>query len=93
MARRSALAAREISRRRDYPKWIIVDTRTGRTLGDLDSPVLSPNSTRFATTADGWDNCSEANGPLVEVWRMTDSLPVREWHLQPFDCAHVPPLP
>ena len=67
----------------------VLADRYGITRQEMDAYALESHR----RAAESWDNCSEANGPLVEVWRMTDSLPVREWQLKPYACANAPPEP
>jgi hypothetical protein len=71
-----------------YPSWIVVNDSTGQRVENVYQPVLSPDSRRFAGTAEGWDNCSEGDGPALEIWRVTDSVPVREFRWRPGDCRH-----
>lgn len=67
--------------------FILVNAQTGRRVEASDEPVLSPDGMRFATAAEpDWNNCSERNHPSLDIWRLTDSVPVREWRLDPFDC-------
>jgi len=67
------------------PEYIFLNPRTGREVVAADRPVFSRDSTRFVTASDSWDNCTELD-PRLEVWRMTDSVPVREWQLHPWNC-------
>jgi hypothetical protein len=73
------------------PSWLFVNERTGHTAVAIDQPVVSPDSTRFATAAQpDWNNCCERDQPSLDVWRFTDTLPVLEWRLDPWDCRrHV----
>ena len=69
------------------PSWLFVNERTGHTALAIDEPVVSPDSARFVTAAQpDWNNCSERDHPSLDVWRFTDSLPVLEWRLDPWDC-------
>jgi hypothetical protein len=69
------------------PSWLFVNERTGRAAVAKDRPVVSPDSTRFATASQpDWDNCTERDHPSLDVWRFTDTLPVLEWRLDPWDC-------
>ena len=68
------------------PEYIFLNPRTGREVVAADRPVFSPDSTRFATASDSWDNCVELDHPRLEVWRLTDSVPVSEWQLDPWNC-------
>lgn len=38
------------------------------------------------TAAADWNNCTERDQPDAAVWRLTDSIPMREWRLTSFDC-------
>lgn len=69
-----------------YPTWLLMNARTGRTIRAGHEFVVSPDSLRFATAANDWFNCAEQDHPSLDVWRLTDTLPVREWRLNPFDC-------
>jgi hypothetical protein len=70
-----------------WPSWLFVSERTGHSTVANDQPVVSPDSTRFATAAQpDWNNCSERDHPSLDVWRFTDTLPVLEWRLDPWDC-------
>jgi hypothetical protein len=79
----------ESSGHETYPTWILLNTR-GQRIVAADSPIVSPDTTRFATGGTGWDNCSEANGASLDVWRLTDSLPVREWRVETQTCKTRP---
>jgi hypothetical protein len=69
------------------PSWLFVSEQTGRSAVANDQPVMSPDSTRFATAAEpDWNNCSERDHPSLDVWRFTDTLPLLEWRLDPWDC-------
>jgi hypothetical protein len=69
------------------PSWLFVSELTGRFVVVSDQPVVSPDSTRFATAAQpDWNNCAERDHPSLDVWRFTDTLPVLEWRLDPWDC-------
>jgi hypothetical protein len=69
------------------PTWIFVNERTGRTAVASDEPVLSPDSSRFATAAQpDWNNCAERDHPSLDIWRFADTLPVLDWRLDPWDC-------
>jgi hypothetical protein len=69
------------------PSWLFVDPRDGRRVASSDEPLYSPDGTRFVTAAEpDWNNCTERDRPGMDVWRFTDSLPVLEWRLDPWDC-------
>ena len=63
-----------------------MNARTGGTISADHDVVVSPDSLRFATAANHWFNCAEQDHPSLDVWRLTDTLPVREWRLDPFNC-------
>jgi hypothetical protein len=69
------------------PQWIFVSELTGWTAVASDEPLVSPDSARFVTAAQpDWNNCSERDHPSLDVWRFTDTIPVLEWRLEPWDC-------
>jgi hypothetical protein len=69
------------------PTYFVMSGRDGRaiTIGD-NTPLFSPDSTSFAVDSPNWDNCTEDSGASLSVWRLTDSLPVREWGIDSGDC-------
>ncbi len=70
-----------------YPVWIVINARTGRQIvAYSDIPVVSPDTARFATAAGDWNNCAELDQPRMEVWRLTDTLPLLEWRLDAWNC-------
>jgi hypothetical protein len=68
------------------PLWIFINARTGRQVVAPDKPVVSPDTARFTTASDSWNNCAELDQPRMEVWRLTDTLPVLEWRLDAWNC-------
>jgi hypothetical protein len=48
-------------------------------------PVISPERTRFAAAAASYETCEGT--VQLDVWRVTDGLPVREFTIAPFDCT------
>jgi len=68
------------------PSYILVSPATGRQVSGLDSTAWSPDSTRIATVAESWDNCSEGGLGRIAIWRLTDTLPVREYEETPWRC-------
>ncbi len=62
----------------------IVDGRSGRSVGAIGPPLLSPAGDRFAASAMSLETCEGRNG--LEIWRLTDSIPVREFALDAYDC-------
>lgn len=71
------------------PSYILIHPTTGRRVEGVDSMTWSPDSTRIATVAEGWDNCSEGGGGRLTVWRLTDTLPIREYDVAPWQCTHT----
>jgi hypothetical protein len=69
-----------------YPQWIVASDQSGHRIVAPELPVFSPDSARFATGGSAWDNCSESNGVNLEVWRMTDTMPVVEWRVVTQGC-------
>jgi hypothetical protein len=67
------------------PKFILVHPGSGRSIRTVDMPVLSPDSARFAAATPGWD-CAKSPEQALEIWRFTDSIPVREWRLEKLVC-------
>lgn len=64
----------------------LVDGQTGKSAVSIGEPVLAPAGSRFAAAAMSLSTCDGVDG--LEIWRLTDSLPVRELALAPFDCDH-----
>lgn len=71
-------------RRADGVAVELVNAATGDSLVVPGLPILSPAGARFAAVADR-GSC-ELPGRL-EIWRVTGDAPVREYALDPFDCA------
>lgn len=72
------------------PTFSLTNPHTGRSITGLYSwPVLSPDTSRFASFEEGWMGCEETHGTDLEIWRFTDSLPVREFKLRPAECPAV----
>src|SRR5262249_8447113 len=61
------------------PTYDLVNASTGAFVTTEEIPRFSPDALRFAIGVSHWDNWAEANGGKLEVWRMTDSVPVIEW--------------
>ncbi|HTE46767.1 MAG TPA: hypothetical protein VK636_16055 [Gemmatimonadaceae bacterium] len=51
----------------------------------MSEPLMSPDAARFATAEPIWGDCA-GTGTSLDVWRMTDTVPVHEWHVAPWDC-------
>ena len=72
------------------PSYILIHPTTGRRVEGVDSMTWSPDSTRIATVGESWDNCSEGNPARLTVWRLTDTLPIREYDVTPWQrCQSV----
>ena len=69
-----------------YPTAIFVERQTGRTVRTGRDFVFAPDGQHFATADADWHNCAELDQPHLEVWRLSDSIPVREWSLVSFSC-------
>jgi hypothetical protein len=70
-----------------YPTFQLLNGRTGTDEGiGTDLPLFAPDSTHFVVDAPGWDNCAEGDGASLAVWRLTDSVPIREWGVYPWTC-------
>jgi len=69
-----------------YPLAVFVNRQTGQRVTVGREMVFAPDSQRFVATDDDWNNCTDLNQPGMRIWRMTDSIPVLEWALEPFDC-------
>jgi hypothetical protein len=86
---RPALEVIQENGREAPPRWVFANEETGRSIVAEDEPVFSPDGARFATAAQpDWNNCTERDHPSLDVWRFTDTLPVLEWRLDPWDCRH-----
>jgi hypothetical protein len=86
----AASAHTSISRRRggeQPPGWMLMNRRTGRSAEGRYTPVFSPSVGRFATAEDGAANCAEIEESEADIWRLTDSVPVHEWHVLTGRCG------
>jgi hypothetical protein len=63
----------------------LINARTGDSVVIADRPLLSPDGARFALAAMDLETCEGGN--LLEVWRITGDVPVREYTLEPYDCT------
>jgi hypothetical protein len=63
----------------------LVNARTGDSVGVSGFPVPSPDGARFATAPLGRDDCESEND--LELWRLADDKPAREWSLVLDDCT------
>lgn len=64
----------------------LVDARSGRRAVLIGDPVVDAAGDRFAAAAMSLSSCDGKDG--LEIWRMTDSIPVREFSLEPFNCRN-----
>lgn len=62
----------------------LINAATGDSLVVRGVPMLSPDGARFAAVAEP-DACELPT--QLDVWRVTGDKPVREYVVQPFDCA------
>jgi hypothetical protein len=67
------------------PRFFVMNSRTGNWITARGMPVMSPDAERFAAANDEWD-CAEAPDQRLEVWRFSDSVPIREWKLETLRC-------
>jgi hypothetical protein len=63
----------------------LINARTGDSVVVADRPLLSPDGARFALARMDLETCEGGN--LLEVWRITGDVPVREFTLEPYDCT------
>jgi hypothetical protein len=64
---------------------LVVNAASGRKLWIPGPPVVSPDGRRFASSQMAMQICEGIT--VLEIYRLTDSVPVREWGIQPYDCA------
>lgn len=69
----------------EYAAVELVNVRNGDSIRVPGFPVPSPDGARFAAAPLGRDDC-ESDGTL-EIWRLGDERPVREWSIVPDDCT------
>ena len=74
------------------PTYHLVNAATGAFVITEEVPRFSPDAQRFAIGGSHWDNCAEANGGKLEIWRMTDSVPVIEWRTVTQACGRSVPV-
>ena len=65
---------------------LLINPRSGREARVIMDLALSPEGERFVTAKPDWNDC-QGDEPGMEVWRLTDSIPVLEWRLKPNSCA------
>jgi hypothetical protein len=63
----------------------LVNARTGDSVRVSGFPVPSPDGARFATVPLGRDDCKSES--QLEIWRLAEDAPLREWSLVLDDCA------
>src|SRR5579862_1021861 len=64
---------------------LLINPMSGREASTLMDIVPSPDGERFVTDKSDWNDC-EGDEPGLEVWRLTDSVPVLDWRLKPNSC-------
>ena len=64
---------------------LVLNAASGRKLWIPGKPVMSPDGRRFASSQMAMQICEGITA--LEIYRVTDSIPVREWGIEPFDCA------
>ncbi len=70
----------------EFSQMNLYSGASGRAVAIAAPPVAGPGERYFATAELGLNVC-EANTSNLEIWRLTDSLPLREWNLEPWDCG------
>lgn len=60
--------------------WI--DERTGQSVGVEGEPHLSPDGGRFLSL-----DASQEHPYVIQIWRLTDAMPVLEWESPPIDAV------
>ena len=67
------------------PRFLVMSPRSGAWISAPGMPALSVDGARFAAANDTWD-CAESPDQRLEVWRLTDSIPISEWKLAELHC-------
>ena len=62
----------------------LIDARSGGRTAIIGDPVVDAGGTRLAAAAMSLSSCEGKDG--LELWRLTDSIPAREFSVEPFDC-------
>lgn len=62
----------------------LIDARSGGRTVIIGDPVVDAEGTRLAAGAMSLSSCEGKDG--LEIWRLTDSIPAREFSVEPFDC-------
>jgi hypothetical protein len=63
----------------------LINARTGDSVVLHDRPLLSPDGARFALSRMDLETCE--GGSVLDVWRITGDVPVREFTMEPYDCT------
>ena len=66
------------------PEAILINPHGGRDRTVIGVVKASPDGERFVTAEAYWNDCEDL--PVMEVWRLTDSIPVLDWRLKPNSC-------
>jgi hypothetical protein len=64
---------------------LLVSAVTGGELRAVNDPVMSPDGKRFAAAALSMEVCEGET--RLEIFRLTDTIPLLEWSVNPFDCG------
>lgn len=62
----------------------LINARSGSQTAIIGDPVVDAGGTRLAAAAISLSSCEGKDG--LEIWRLTDSVPAREFSVEPFDC-------
>jgi hypothetical protein len=66
---------------------MLLFSRAGATPVTLASlPIPGPDGSYFAASEQGMSVC-EGPQSSIEIWHVADSGPVRDWHIEPWDCG------
>lgn len=67
--------------------WVeLINELTGDSLIVVARPVISPDGARFFVSATGIVETCDV-GMVLQIWRITGDAPVREFHVEPFNCG------
>jgi hypothetical protein len=67
--------------------WVeLINELTGDSLVVVARPVISPDGARFLVSATGIVETCDV-GMVLQIWRITDDAPVREFNVEPFNCG------
>jgi hypothetical protein len=68
-------------------RWVeLINELTGDSLVVAAHPVISPDGARFLVSATGIIETCDV-GMVLQIWRVTDDAPVREFNVEPFNCG------